>query len=146
MATVGVILLVYEMCRFSEVAHLLNVCWLEIRGRIETNILSPNTTYGAFFVYTIADSFSELHHPVSVSVRFENQNEGNYTDAYLQPDTPEGVDGRLPRGREDMWFEIEIGEFFNGQVDSVVHMRLVGNEGHSWKTGLVVHGIELRPK
>jgi hypothetical protein len=145
MATVGVILLVYEMCRFSEVAHLLNVCWLEIRGRIETNILSPNTTYGAYFVYTIADRFSGLHHGVNVSVRFENEEEGNATLAYLQPDTP-GQDGRLPRRREDMWFEIEIGEFFNGQVDSVVHMRLLGNEGHSWKTGLVVHGIELRPK
>ena len=127
-------------------AYLLNVCWFQIRGRIETKILSPNTTYGAYFVYTIADRFTELHHPVNVSVRFENEKEGNATHAYLQPDTPEGQDGRLPRRREDMWFEIEIGEFFNGQVESVVHMHLLGTDGHMWKSGLVVHGIELRPK
>ncbi|XP_059448942.1 putative F-box protein PP2-B12 [Corylus avellana] len=138
---------VLPQSRFSEVALLLKVCWFDIRGRIETNILSPNTTYGAYFVYTIADSFYELHHPVRVSVRLENENEGNATHAYLQPDTPEGQDGRLPRRREDRWLEIEIGEFFNGQVDSVADMHLLGTDGYIWKSGVVVHGrIELRPK
>ncbi|GLT68441.1 hypothetical protein SLA2020_406730 [Shorea laevis] len=130
--------------RFSEVAHLLEVCWLEIRGRIETNILSPNTRYGAYFIYTIEGHFHRLYIPAKVSIKFENENEGNATIAYLQPDTPEEHDGQHPHRREDMWFEIEIGEFFNGQVDSVVEMHLIGIAGN-WKSGLVVHGIELRP-
>ncbi|XP_062165893.1 F-box protein VBF-like isoform X3 [Alnus glutinosa] len=61
-------------------------------------------------------------------------------------DTPEGYDGRLPSMREDMWMEIEIGEFFTDQVDSVVEMCLMDTACDPCKSGLVVHGIELRPK
>ncbi|XP_059446776.1 F-box protein At2g02240-like [Corylus avellana] len=131
--------------KFLEVAYLLEVCWLEIGGRIETKILSPNTRYGAYLIYTIKGDFHLLYIPAKVSIRFENENEGNGTIAYLQPDTPEGVDGQVPRRREDMWFEIEIGEFFNGKVDSLVGMHLICTAG-DWKSGLVVHGIEHRPK
>jgi hypothetical protein len=152
-ATVGLILLVYEMCRFSEVAQLLDVCWLDIRGRIETNILSPNARYGAYLVYTLVDEGEEpdydytgLDHPVKVSIRFENENEGNATNVYLLPDTPEEYDGRHPHMREDMWMEIEIGEFFTDQVHGMVEMCLMEIENGNWKSGLVVHGIELRPK
>ncbi|XP_062149984.1 putative F-box protein PP2-B12 isoform X1 [Alnus glutinosa] len=134
---------VLAQSRFSEVALLLDVCWLEIRGRIETKILSPNTKYGAYFIYAIADHNYKLHHAVKVSISYEN--EGNATNAYLLPDTPGGHDGRLPRKREDKWFEIEFGEFFSGQVGSLVEMHLLGTAGN-WKSGLVVHGIELRPK
>ncbi|CAA6662507.1 unnamed protein product [Spirodela intermedia] len=33
--------------RFSEVARLLDVCWLEIRGKIECGMLSQKTSYAA---------------------------------------------------------------------------------------------------
>ncbi|GLT68437.1 hypothetical protein SLA2020_406700 [Shorea laevis] len=139
---------VLPQSRFSEVAHLLEVCWLDLGGRIETNILSPNTRYGAYFVYTLVeDHFAGLETPVKVSVKFENENEDEATDdAYFLPDTPEEQNGQLPRWREDMWLEFEIGEFFNGQVDSVVVMQLRETQVLNWKSGLVVHGIELRPK
>ncbi|XP_062003294.1 F-box protein At2g02240-like [Rosa rugosa] len=29
--------------RFEEVAKLLDVCWLEVRGQIDTRLLSPST-------------------------------------------------------------------------------------------------------
>jgi hypothetical protein len=147
-ATVGVIFLLYEMCRFSEVAHLLLVYWLLIGRRIETNILSPNTRYGAYFVYTLVeDHFYGFDRPMKVSIEFENENEDNATnDAYLLPDTPGGQNGQVPRRREDMWLEVEIGEFFNGQVERVVDMRLGETKVLNMKSGLVVHGIELRPK
>jgi hypothetical protein len=147
-AIVGVTFLVYEMCRFSEVAHLIQVCWFHMGGRFETKILSPNTKYGAYFVYTLVeDHFSGLDYPVKVSIEFENENEGNVTnEAYLLPDTPEGLNAQVPRWREDMWLEVEIGEFFNGQVDRVVKMQLRETEVLNWKSGLVFHGIELRPK
>jgi hypothetical protein len=48
--------------------------------------------------------------------------------------------------REDMWMEIEIGEFFTDQVHGMVEMCLMEIENGNWKSGLVVHGIELRPK
>ncbi|KAK8464767.1 hypothetical protein PHAVU_010G078180 [Phaseolus vulgaris] len=37
--------------RFSEVAELVSVCWLEIRGWINTGKLSPETLYGAYLVF-----------------------------------------------------------------------------------------------
>ncbi|XP_041003510.1 putative F-box protein PP2-B12 [Juglans microcarpa x Juglans regia] len=150
--------------RFSEVAHLWLVWWLEIRGSVETKILSPNTTYGAYFIYTIAPmpknsmhyraitSPLGLSHPVKVSLSIENEIEGETTNiAYLQPrtsrDRPPGHDdGRLPCKREDMWMEIEIGEFFNGDENNVLQMHLWETEAGQCKSGLVVHGIELRPK
>ncbi|GMN62513.1 hypothetical protein TIFTF001_031598 [Ficus carica] len=44
--------------KFSEVAELIVVCWLEIKGKIDTNILSPATTYAAYFVFRLAEKRS----------------------------------------------------------------------------------------
>ena len=45
--------------RFPEVAYLKYVCRLENNGRIETNMLSPKTTYGAYLVYKFAEQKQE---------------------------------------------------------------------------------------
>ncbi|XP_040997797.1 LOW QUALITY PROTEIN: F-box protein PP2-B10-like [Juglans microcarpa x Juglans regia] len=152
--------------RFSELAHLRNVCWLDIKSRIETKILSPKTKYVAYFIYFMVDGFYGFNLPVKVSIRLENEVEGgDATNAYLNPRMRSGTDnrqrsneellqinrqdGRLPIKREDRWMEIEIGEFFNGsQVDDhgAVEMCLKEVQVLNWKFGLVVHGIELRPK
>ncbi|KAG6731281.1 hypothetical protein I3842_01G121400 [Carya illinoinensis] len=138
--------------RFSEVAHLVEVCWLDVLGRIETKILSPNTRYGAYLIYTIGDQFGGLDQPVKLSVRFLDEIRCDFINAYLlsrafMDDTPEEEDARFPRDREDMWMEIEMGEFFNhDQVDRVVEMHLREIEVLNWKSGLVIHGIEVRPK
>ncbi|KAF5469339.1 hypothetical protein F2P56_013421 [Juglans regia] len=140
--------------RFSEVAHLRIVWWLDIKGRIETKILSPKTKYGAYFIYSMVDRFYGFNVPVKVSIRLENEVEGgDAANAYLNPSEEllqiNRQDGRLPIKREDMWMEIEIGEFFNGsQVDDhgAVEMCLKEVQVLNGKSGLVVHGIELRPK
>ncbi|KAK6915262.1 Phloem protein 2-like, partial [Dillenia turbinata] len=55
--------------RFSEVAELLSVCWLEIRGRIKTSMLSPNTIYAAYLVYKFAATpYGFDHHPTELSI------------------------------------------------------------------------------
>uniref|UniRef100_A0A0D9YU87 Uncharacterized protein n=1 Tax=Oryza glumipatula TaxID=40148 RepID=A0A0D9YU87_9ORYZ len=41
--------------RFPEVAELLDVCWLEITGKLQLSLLSPATTYAAYLVYSFAD-------------------------------------------------------------------------------------------
>ncbi|GKV50127.1 hypothetical protein SLEP1_g56839 [Rubroshorea leprosula] len=40
--------------RFPEVAKLLDVCWFEITGRIDSCNLSPMTRYNAFLVFKLA--------------------------------------------------------------------------------------------
>lgn len=46
------------MCRFLEVAELLNVRSLDIRGKLQTKLLSQKTTYVAYFVFKFANGTS----------------------------------------------------------------------------------------
>lgn len=39
--------------RFTEVAELKAVCWFEIRGKINTSMLSPRTLYKAYLVFKL---------------------------------------------------------------------------------------------
>jgi hypothetical protein len=42
--------------------------------------------------------------------------------------------------------EIELGEFFSGENDEEVKMSLMEVKGHHLKGGLIIEGIEIRPK
>ncbi|KAH7857138.1 hypothetical protein Vadar_009456 [Vaccinium darrowii] len=150
--------------RFSEVAQLLNVWWLDIWGTINTAMLSANTTYAAYLIFKITDQrhfgFESL--PVKASVRFLKEGEEYEDDKSstvsltMQPlrsrHRGEREIGRLPREnvrfpqiRRDGWMEIELGEFHNDEGDDgEVEMRL--REVREWKSGLIVEGIEVRPK
>ncbi|VFQ92649.1 unnamed protein product [Cuscuta campestris] len=67
---------------------------------------------------------------------------------------PDGLDAdsennaaKFPKKRSHAWMEVEIGEFFvkdGGQHGEIV-MSLMEVRGH-WKSGLIVEGIEIRPK
>ncbi|WCJ26800.1 F-box family protein [Euphorbia peplus] len=55
--------------RFTEVAELLGVCWLEIRGKIKASMLSPETHYIAYLVYKLnPGSYGFETDPVEVNV------------------------------------------------------------------------------
>ncbi|CAL0299985.1 unnamed protein product [Lupinus luteus] len=136
--------------RFPEVAQLVNVCWLEIHGVINTSPLTPNTHYAAYFVFKMIDP-EGLRYPVRLSVDISFR-QSTVKEVYLYPNLDGWhVDNRmrglqLPNVRSDGWLEIEMREFFNsGLVDDEVHMSITGTEG-SWKRGLVIEGIEVRPK
>lgn len=58
-------------CRFSEVALLKSVCWLEIRGTIGTQMLSSNTIYGAYLVFKLHREPYGLE-SANAFVRFKN--------------------------------------------------------------------------
>ncbi|KAF0933423.1 hypothetical protein E2562_018527 [Oryza meyeriana var. granulata] len=49
--------------RFAEGAELMDVCWLEIHGKIHSKMLSANSTYAAYMVFKIADEFYGLNSP-----------------------------------------------------------------------------------
>ena len=144
-----------KKCRFLEVAELLRVNWLEIQGKIDTRFLSSKTTYGAYLVFKIAEESSGLESvPLKASVRFVGAGRGGaeikscdvYVESKLLSDVPTDHGERLPRWRKDGWMEIELGDFFIDQGDDVVEMRVMEIE-HRWeKSGLIVEGIELRPK
>ncbi|XP_072973186.1 uncharacterized protein [Typha angustifolia] len=162
--------------RFTEVAQLLNVCWLEIRGKIESKMLSRNTTYAAYLIFKTkgqGDSFSYKpqktmvrlgshvsHHdvclaPDSAETRGNTHMYRNFLNWRGVPTLPHVGDAeqeatrnvRCPQKRDDGWMEMEMGEFYNEEGDDgEVEMSLMEIKGGHWKTGLILQGIEVRPK
>uniref|UniRef100_A0A0E0CSY9 F-box domain-containing protein n=1 Tax=Oryza meridionalis TaxID=40149 RepID=A0A0E0CSY9_9ORYZ len=162
--------------RFTEGAELIDVCWLEIRGRIHSKMLSPNSTYAAYMVFKIADEFYGLDAPfqeASVSLGGRGSTKIVCVQSYDSEDeeVPENYwpmsigpllrrrarrrDRRLvldegvavPQKRTDEWMELEMGEFINEEgEDGEVCFSLMETKGGNWKRGLIVQGIEIRLK
>ncbi|PIA36261.1 hypothetical protein AQUCO_03400279v1 [Aquilegia coerulea] len=135
--------------RFAEVAELVNARWLEIKGIIETKMLSPKTDYAAYIVVKFADDSSGLDtYPADVSVEFvggAKNASGRGGTVHLDP--KRGSGGQFPSKRGDGWMEIELGGFFNEKgEDGEVEMTLEEIKGNHWKSGLIVQGIEVRPR
>lgn len=153
----------YILNRFAEVAELVMVCWLEIQGTINTKMLSPNTTYGAYLIVKFPDrAFGLETLPSEVSVEVGDHrsrgtvylrcNAGIRTklgrvsvDTLRSRDVGGGVE-RVIEKREDGWLEIELGDFYNDGSEREVKMSLREVKGQHLKGGIVVEGIELRPK
>ncbi|KAK9146991.1 hypothetical protein Sjap_006894 [Stephania japonica] len=59
-----------------------------------------------------------------------------------------GGEEKRVRERSDGWMEIELGEFLNdGQCEGqVIKVRLMEVKGEHFKGGIVIEGIEVRPK
>ncbi|XP_060212445.1 F-box protein PP2-B10-like [Lycium barbarum] len=165
--------------RFSEVAELLDVCWFDISGKINTSMLSPDTNYAAYFVYTTKSSTYGFDHQSAEGAVGISGHERNTQTVFLDPEAArrhmyqivprrEGffnqianilgreanpppseneAQARYPQQRSDGWIEVELGEFFvkRGQ-DVELEMTLTEVKGGEWKSGLVVEGIEIRPK
>ncbi|KAJ1409310.1 Phloem protein 2-like [Sesbania bispinosa] len=167
--------------RFSEVAELVSVCWLEIRGCINTGMLSSETLYGAYLVFkpSAAGAYGFDYQSVEVSIGiaggdtrrrtvFLDAERGRRLRYQIVPRRvragifsrarfianmeapaapPDNLDLQYPKQREDGWLEMELGEFFNeGGEDKEVEMGVYEIKGGDWKGGLVVQGIEIRPK
>ncbi|MCD9641735.1 hypothetical protein HAX54_028162 [Datura stramonium] len=133
-----------------EVAELVNVCWLDIRGKIDTARLARKTSFGVYLVFKLGDNHRELE-KATASVRFvkekaEGTDEEGYTVFISKAKREEGERGRFPHHRSDGWMEIKLGEFFNNfGEDGEVEMRLMENKNPNWKCGLIVKGIDIRP-
>ncbi|KAH9670764.1 F-box protein [Citrus sinensis] len=161
------VILAISKNRFLEVAELIRVCWLEIRGKISTRSLSPGTLYTAYLVYKLtAGSYGFEYQPVAVSVGLvsgETQTQTVYLHeerglrqgyhgllnrSSSQASTPKENDGYFPKERKDEWLEIELGDFFNEEdvEDGELEMSVLELAGGHWKCGLVIQGIDIRPK
>lgn len=139
--------------RFSKVAELKVICKLEVKAKLRTSILSPNTKYGIYFIMKISDrAFGLKSVPVVISVEIGYQKEvhtASLDHRNGEKELPEGKqrDQRLPHIREDGWMEIELGNFFNrGDDEKEVTVGLMEVKGFHVKGGLVIEGIEVRPK
>lgn len=148
----------HDDSRFSECAELLDVCWLDIGCSIASRMLSDNTIYAAYLVFKMADDVYGLDSPLqeawiyvggtssSRPVRLQSD-VNNEEDVVIGGDEEAPQVVQVPRGRADGWMELEIGEFYTEQGDDgEVRARLKETNGGNWKRGLIVQGIEFRPK
>ncbi|KAL8205901.1 hypothetical protein R6Q57_009452 [Mikania cordata] len=156
----------HSTSRFPEVIELKTITNLEIEGRIDTQDLSPNTTYGAYLIIKVSDrAFGLDSIPSETSI---TKHECSVTNtAFLCPldDQKQQLeslffmnrrrmmdkrlvegDDRRPNTRGDGWLEVELGEFYVGEKSERVTMNLMEVKGHQLKGGLIIEGIEVRPK
>ncbi|KAL3523400.1 hypothetical protein ACH5RR_016234 [Cinchona calisaya] len=164
--------------RFAVVAELLDVCWLEIRGKIRSCMLSPDSTYAAYLVFSSRTrTYGFEYQPAEASIVISGQ-EGQKQAVHLDPDgaqrlrqhirprrrrgvfglrqaalmsqpetIPTDSDVQYAKQRGDGWMEAKLGEIFiNGGQDVELDMSLMEIKGGNWKSGLIVQGIEVRPK
>ncbi|KAA8536794.1 hypothetical protein F0562_029272 [Nyssa sinensis] len=135
---------------------------------MNTGMLSPNTTYGAYLIVKFADRALGLDSiPSEVSVEVGNYQSRGTIYLRRREDRKQPLEGsntyiqrriealgssvfkgdqRVPCERDDGWLEVDLGEFYNDGSDTEVRMSLREVKGEHLKGGLVVEGIELRPK
>ncbi|KAK2653521.1 hypothetical protein Ddye_013377 [Dipteronia dyeriana] len=138
--------------RFPAVARLKVVCWFEIVGKINISLLSPVTTYVAYLVFKSTHDFYGFdNNQVEATVGLAGCNGQNRT-VYFHPNqqgiVPGDEHGLFPKTRRDGWLESELGEFFYGDTDEegILSMTILEIRSGNWKKGLVIQGIEIRPK
>ncbi|KAL9411194.1 hypothetical protein AB3S75_044896 [Citrus x aurantiifolia] len=131
--------------RFAEVAELKLVWWFEIKGRIETKLLSLKTIYAAYLVFKFVDTrYGFERRPIEFGVYFEGSDTEERYRVVL--DLPKDMP-QLSQDRGDGWMEIKMGEFFNENGDDgTVICSVFDFDGYSPKHGIIIQGIEVRPK
>ena len=161
--------------RFEDVAELIDVCWFEIDGKIDVSMLSPSTVYSANLVFkSTADTYGFSTQAGNAAVGLAGEEKFTWTivldanrrrgknqrrrrrrnrnrNRNLESDTSTDGSGRnndhnYPKERGDGWMETELGEFFcNGEQEGDLQISIMDTSSH-WKSGLIIHGIEIRPK
>uniref|UniRef100_M1DPC3 F-box family protein n=1 Tax=Solanum tuberosum TaxID=4113 RepID=M1DPC3_SOLTU len=128
--------------KFSKVAYLHFVPQLDIPGRKGTKVLSPKPDYVDYLVFKLGNKSCELEYSNSI-IRFVNYESDTETEK--QANTVKLVTSTKLRG--DGWMEVELG-YFNSKEgsDGPVEARLLEMKRHGDKSGLIVEGIEFRPK
>lgn len=130
----------------------------EIRGRINSCVLSPRTRYSAYIVFMKANicyGFENVAVEVVVGVVGQNLEEPCRRYVCFDEDMDKQFRSRdrgknlvKPERRKDGWMEIKLGEFFNEggllNNDEIEMVALESKQRH-WKRGLIIRGIEIRP-
>ncbi|MED6161766.1 hypothetical protein PIB30_063841 [Stylosanthes scabra] len=135
--------------RFKEAAELRTICWLEMNGSISTGMLSPKTLYSAYLKVKIADRAYGLDSLPS-QVLVEVGHYKSHGSVYIRPSHSHsrrnGESAASSGPEKEEWLEIELGSFYTGLDKEVVKMGLKEVKGVHLKGGLIVDGIEIRPK
>lgn len=123
-------------------------------------MLCPATTYAAYFVFKMSRYYGFEIDTADATVRtvdgecctnsvwLDNPRRKRRHLPWMGSKTPGNNKSELeePQERRDGWFEIKLGEFYNDDGDDEVEMSLKEVNCNHSKGGLIVQGIEIRPK
>ncbi|XP_059287304.1 F-box protein PP2-B10-like [Lycium ferocissimum] len=133
------------LTQIPEVAKLKWINCFDIRGKMETRILSKKTKYVAYLVFRLKNEF--FHNNIADAVvRFVDSQSHTKVDERTSLVSLSGrkPSAKLPSKRGDGWMEIDMGNFFNGRgEDGDVEVRLMDKRDHI-KSRLIVQGIEFQ--
>ncbi|KAL8092763.1 uncharacterized protein LOC141693050 [Apium graveolens] len=134
--------------RFINTFTSRGLTWFEIRGKISTSLLSPDTTYTAYLVHKsefLDRDPVENPIPFKASVGSSGDESVNRV-VYLDRKT--GETGRqYAVERKDGWLEVELGEYYNkGGENEDLEMSVMEVTSGIHKDGYAIQGIEIRPK
>lgn len=119
-----------------EAVSLLNVCWLEIHGRLELSHLTPGADYDVAFQVMLTEPAYGWSTPVTLRLKFPDGTVQERREALQEK----------PRNQ---WLELKAGEIkalpAAGQSGEV-EVSLFEYQGGQWKKGLLVKGIKAVPK
>ncbi|KAJ4977172.1 hypothetical protein NE237_002278 [Protea cynaroides] len=117
-----------------DVAELLDVCWLEVRGTFDTSNLSPGVMYEIAFVVMLREPMYGWEVPVNLQLILPNGEKQEHKECLLSK----------PR---EQWIEILVGEFCTSpEKAGDMQFSLFEFEGGQWKKGLVFKGVIIRPR
>ena len=113
-----------------EVAELLGVCWLEIKGEIRTIDLSPRTVYEVVFVVKMLYMWN---YSVTLTLILPHSKKVTHDENLREK----------PIGE---WFEIQVGEFKMTPENVGEISFQLGEFSSDWKCGAVLKCAIIRPK
>ncbi|KAJ6373256.1 hypothetical protein OIU76_027565 [Salix suchowensis] len=131
--------------RFPEVAELITVCWLEIRGKINTSMLSPSILYTANLVFKFSiEAYGLDDQPVEAAMKLDGDKICAHTVCWNEE--RRGQQFRTARRPVDL-FNFSCRRYVPAREreDGELEMRVFDGTNY-WKHGLIVEGIEIRPK
>ncbi|VFQ83577.1 unnamed protein product [Cuscuta campestris] len=137
-------------------------------------MLSPGTNYGAYLVFSLkSNAYGFNNVPIDASVGISRQ-EAKTRTVYLgfkrsragpcarvrlspavmrhntsPPSDEENANTGYVRQRSDHWMEVELGDILvtgEEEEECIIEMSFMEVRGGNQKSGLVVQGIEIRPK
>nr|XP_043609303.1 uncharacterized protein LOC122581198 [Erigeron canadensis] len=111
-----------------------------IKGKIESQLLSPDKDYTCYLVFKLSETCHGLHCPVRVRDVLQWKNKETRLICF-RPDT------NGAKEREDGWMEVLVWKFnSNSQLRSnhiPMYLKFITYEGTM--SGLIVSGLEIRP-
>ncbi|KAK8546846.1 hypothetical protein V6N13_093885 [Hibiscus sabdariffa] len=116
-----------------EIAELVDVCWLELIGKLHVSKLSPGTLYQVVFIAMLREYACVWSRPLKFKLTLPNGQEIEHEET-------------LKNKPMEIWIEIPTLVFqapFENGGEMQINIREVDG---SWKSGLVVKGIAILPK